>query len=186
MKYPSSKPIPDEPALNQGISRTALFAIMLTIMVLFATLGFAFLVMPTPKGTAAAYHVPWVFYANTVLLLASSVLLHLAWKGEAKAGNGIFLPICIGIGTLFLLAQCYGWYQLTDSGLSFAGAGPKVSFLYVLSGVHALHLVGGLSFLLYVWQRFATVGQRYLEVALWFWHFLGMLWVYLLAVLTLG
>jgi cytochrome c oxidase subunit 3 len=181
----SSRPISAKSSL---IGKTGIFLFMLSVIVLFGVLSVAFIA--TPEKKAEPFFVPWIFYANTLLLIASSVLLHLGWlrrhQTREEARKFIRFALIFGIG--FLFAQAYGCYEVWSyyQELSQDGiANPKRDYLYLLSVVHGLHLLGGLLFLTYVFAKYRTKGQNVFETALFFWHFLGILWVYLLAVLAL-
>ncbi len=170
------------------IGKTGIFLLMISVIVLFGVLSVMFIA--TPEKITEPFFVPWIFYANTVLLIASSIILHRGWikrhDGPDKAERYIQWGVALGVA--FLLAQAYGSYEmwtyyqaLTQDGI----ANPKRDYLYVLSGLHAVHLIGGLSFLTYVMVGYKKKAHRHFEIATFFWHFLGVLWVYLLAVLTL-
>jgi len=179
----SPQPSDSKPQTAVAIRRTGFIFLMATVALLFGTLGFAFLMLP--QKVAVPFRVPLIFYLNTLLLIGSSVVLHLGYTRRVYMGTKWLTPAIL-IGVLFVLLQAYGWYELYAQGLYFAGSGNKISLLYLLTIVHALHLVGGLGFLLFVRLRYFANGRNYYELALYFWHFLGILWVYLLAILSLG
>ncbi len=94
------------------------------------------------------------------------------------------------LGLTFLAGQALAWRQLTQRGYLLA-SNPANSFFYLLTGLHALHLLGGVLALGYAvltgflprpLQRKRVV----VDVAAWYWHFMGMLWVYVFAVIALG
>ena len=84
---------------------------------------------------------------------------------------------------LFLIFQYLGGSQLVGGGVYFVGH-PDGSFIYVLSGVHAFHLISGLIFILYVYTKAVKLDVHsknliYIEMSTTYWHFLTGLWVYL-------
>jgi cytochrome c oxidase subunit 3 len=87
---------------------------------------------------------------------------------------------------LFIAGQYEAWRQLAAQGLLLA-TNPNSSFFYVFTGMHVLHLLGGIAALVYLIGRLAgshTTFRRagFANTAI-YWHFMGVLWVYLLLVL---
>lgn len=135
---------------------------------------------------------PRVLWANGAVLLASSVTLEMArrrLRGWDLAGTQGWLALTGAMGGLFLLGQLVGWRALSAQGV-FLASNPHSSFFYVLSGLHALHLVGGLLwFAVAMWRvrRMAyTPGEDALGLFATYWHFLTALWVYLFVLLFLA
>lgn len=145
---------------------------------------------------------PWtLLLINTIFLMASSVTIELARRASTrrvalapvKSIPGVslgrdrsfpWLGLTVVLGGLFLVGQWRAWLVLRIHGV-FISSAPSSSFFYLLTGMHALHLGGGLLALLYA--SFAAVRkweierQRIiLEVAAWYWHFMLLLWVYIL------
>jgi cytochrome c oxidase subunit 3 len=137
-----------------------------------------------------------VFYWNTLILLASSLAVIIAQK-HYKFDNfhqyKTTLLVWLGLGILFLVGQICGWIVLFGSGFKFSHL--SASYLYVISGIHAIHIIGGLIFLTYFTMKswiklndYATsvvyftdpVAQSQLKLFGIFWHFLGVMWLYLL------
>lgn len=167
------------------IGKTGIFFFMLTVIVLFGTLGVVFLA--TPELKARPFEVPPVFFLNTLFLLISSYLLHTGWNRRAEVIGRKFILASVLMGFVFLVSQAVGWYLLHQQGITVAGKNPKMSYLYVLSGLHAAHLIGGLTFLYYVLHGFEKPRpRRFLEIAVYFWHFLGVVWIYLLVLMLLA
>lgn len=141
---------------------------------------------------------------NTVLLLASSVTIEKARRAALQdlavapitAMPGIaedrqkpapWLPITLALGLGFLTGQLLAWRELARRGFYLATS-PSSSFFYVLTGMHALHLVGGIVALLYaaatVFRSRALERRRIvLDVTAWYWHFMALLWLYIFALL---
>lgn len=136
--------------------------------------------------SAGSLEIPLLFFLNTLLLAGSSVLLHLSFSETRFSGNKVFSQLGIALGGLFLLGQGLAYWQLADAGMWIDVANRKMQYLYALSALHGLHLVGGLIFLLVVQIRQTESTKKMRELALFFWHFLGILWVYLLFVMLLG
>ena len=166
------------------VGKTGLFLLMISVIVLFGTLSLAFII--TPERIDQPFYIPPVFFLNTFLLIASSVLLHLGWSRRNQQDVRNLIRFSLIAGALCLAGQGYGWYLLFNEGITLSVKNPKMHYLYVLSGVHALHLLGGLLFLLDVLRGYRDNARKYFEMAVYFWHFLGVLWVYLLAVLLVN
>jgi cytochrome c oxidase subunit 3 len=141
--------------------------------------------------------IPALFYWNTLVLLASSCAIFAAqhhYKEDNFTEYKTALLLVLGLGILFLVGQASGWMILFSSGfgLSYHSA----AYLYVISGIHALHILGGLIFLSFFITRswkmlreYATsvfyftdpVAKLQLKLFGIFWHFLGVIWLYLLS-----
>jgi cytochrome c oxidase subunit III len=87
------------------------------------------------------------------------------------------------LGLIFVLGQLIAWRELAAQGL-FLATSPSSSFFYVLTGIHGLHLLGGITGLAYVLRRLSrstgTQQKALLGVASVYWHFMDGLWVYLI------
>lgn len=91
------------------------------------------------------------------------------------------------LGVAFLLGQLWAWRQLADQGI-YLPSNPHSSFFYILTGVHGLHLLGGLGALVYLltkaWGKLLLPAhENHLNLCATYWHFVGGLWLYLFLVL---
>ena len=93
---------------------------------------------------------PGVLYLNTIVLLASSLTLELVRRKDASSlgGTRSWLYLTFALGVIFLAGQIFAWYQLRARGLYLATS-PNSSFFYVLTVMHALHVLGGLAGFVY-------------------------------------
>jgi cytochrome c oxidase subunit 3 len=94
----------------------------------------------------------------------------------------------IVLGIIFLLGQVYGFYALIQSGVYVIG-NPSGSFFYVIPLMHGLHVVGGVIYLISTLLsslKFKVHSRSMLKINLCttYWHFIGGLWLYLFAILT--
>ncbi len=101
-----------------------------------------------------------------------------------------WLAFTITLGFLFLAGQWTAWQYLEARGFHISTRTPT-PFFYVLTGAHAVHLAGGIIVLLYagiISLLHRAVEQRriVLEIASWYWHFMGVLWIYIFALLQFG
>ena len=105
---------------------------------------------------------------------------------DAPHVNWLYVTIILGF--VFLIGQIVAWRNLVDQGITLA-SGPSGSFFYLLTGVHGLHIAGGLVALgktiTKVW-RGASIERLRLSVWLCtaYWHFLLVVWLIIFAVLT--
>jgi len=129
---------------------------------------------------------PTSLWLSTVLILASSVTFEAARrvfrKGEYRFASRLLVVTgCLGAG--FLVSQLTAWRALVADG-AFLAQNPHSSFFYLFTGLHALHLVGGIVALLVVMFRHAP-RRELVDVVTYYWHFLGLLWLALFSVLRL-
>ena len=136
--------------------------------------------------------IPPVLWFNTAVLLTSSVTIIVARKklasGEHEAFQSLWW-VTTGLGMLFLAGQIVAWRQLAAAGMLLA-TNPSSSFFYVLTAAHGAHLAGGIFALFYVafrpWRKSRISQETAAELTSIYWHFMDGLWIFLLALLTLG
>ena len=165
-------------------ARFGLWAFLGTVSMLFAGFTSAYVV----RRAAADFRpfaVPDLLVWNSLALLASSATLELArrrLRGWDLAGARAFLSATGLLGGLFALGQLLVWRQLAGQGVYLA-SNPHSSFFYVLTGLHGLHLAGGLIWFGVVRRRLSrltlTPGQDGLGLFAAYWHYLDALWIYL-------
>ncbi len=171
----------------------ALWIGMASIIMFFAAITSAYLVRK-PVGNWYEFKLPVEFFYSTILIVISSVFMEFTFKA-LKSGNrsqyryGMLATLFFGV--LFIWMQIIAWKAMVATGL-FIDLNVSVSFLYVISGFHALHVLGGLVVLLIsalnaYWQEFTTGPWKILRLDLTrqYWHFVGILWIYLLVFLIL-
>src|SRR6266478_6873908 len=130
---------------------------------------------------------PAILYLNTLIILSSSLILVIARRKHSTdlAATRSWLYLTLALGVAFLAGQVFAWHQLRAQGLYLATS-PNSSFFYVLTVLHALHVLGGLFGLLHTIRRTASAALwrvSTLDATAVYWHFLAALWVYLLLVL---
>ena len=139
----------------------------------------------TPDWTHLA--LPAILYFNTLLLLASSGTLEMARhtlaeaEGTRKASGWVLITLLLGLA--FCAGQYHAWQELRAAGVYLA-TNPNSSFFYLLTFLHVLHVSAGILALVYLAGRLVashTTFRRslFLNTAV-YWHFMGVLWVYLL------
>jgi cytochrome c oxidase subunit 3 len=168
-------------------ARLGIWMFLAAVAMLFAAFASAYVVRMASSDWATL-RLPFVLWLNTVVLVASSACLETARQRPA-VGAGRWLGSTVLLGALFLVGQVVAWRDLIGQGV-LVPTSPHGAFFYILTGMHGLHLVAGLLYLVYVWR---SVRHADSERAAWlqrqaatYWHFMGGLWVFLFAVLHLG
>lgn len=165
-----------------------LFA-MLSMFMMFAGLTSAYLVSSSRKDWIHTMIVPPAFTISTILIILSSITIHLAKKSIQKndrKNTTLFLFATLALGIAFVFFQFKGFSQVVAMGYYFTGSGSSVtsSFLYVLTLLHLAHLFAGMiSLLIIIYnhfkQKYNSTQSTGIELGAMFWHFLDILWVYL-------
>lgn len=170
-------------------AQLGLWFFLATTTMLFAGFTSAYLVRQSTGSDWRPVSLPPVVWLNTVALLLSSAALE--WgrrtarvaRSAGSARRWLLASLMLGLG--FLAGQVYAWQQMAARGLTLS-AGPHASFFYVLSGVHGVHLIGGIAALGYAtvaaWRALVPRAQR-LTLCATYWHFMGGLWLYVLLLL---
>jgi cytochrome c oxidase subunit 3 len=174
-------------------SSTAIWVVLFAITMMFAAFTSALVVRKGGAIDWQSFRLPPILYFNTLLLVASSITLELARRRVATFMGGLksqvqsparWLYVTLGLGLLFVGGQYIAWSQLRAEGLYLA-TNPSSSFFYLLTVTHALHVLGGLGGLLYVISKLhkSVLRRDQLVSTARYWHFMGLLWVYLLVLL---
>lgn len=158
---------------------------IISIVMLFASQTSAYLVRRA-EGNWIEFTIPTIFYTSTLVLVVSSILLHLALVAARKDEFPQVQRYITGAlisGIAFLVMQYFGWLDLQAQGVYLKG-NPSGSFFYILSGLHGVHLVSGLGVIIaaFISARRLKIHSKslvQLEVCNTYWHFLDLLWVYL-------
>lgn len=174
--------------LKKKTAKPLLWVAMVSIVMFFIGLTSA-VIVSQGGGGFLAIEMPFEFAVSTLIIVLSSVVFQFGVI-KAKKGNFTlakwFVVLTFLLGLFFVLTQYMGWTALHENGYYLAGkeSTQESSYLYLLTGLHVAHLIGGLISLLVV--LFKTVRNKYridningMEVSLTYWHFLGALWVYL-------
>jgi len=195
-------------------ARLGLLVLLVPIFMLFVSFTSAYIVrqgLPTldPQTNLLVkdwipVKLPTLLLVNTFVLLLSSLGMELArrqFREEAVLASGDAAPktssderskmpwlaMTLVLGLLFLFGQWTAWKQLAASGF-YVSSTPSSSFIYLLTGTHAVHLMGGI-LALFVASIAAFFGRALarrsivIDVTAWYWHFMAGLWVYILCLL---
>lgn len=175
--------------------RVFTYLIILGISSAFLTLVFCY--FATTAGSVwNKFSLPQIFHANTVIILVSSYTVWQMRRANIRddhAGYKSALLITALLGLAFTAFQLFGWYELLGSGVGFQ-RNISGSYLYLISGLHLLHLLVGVGFLFWFLYRayvvdkdaymslmFETdpVAKLKIEMMGLYWHFVDVLWLFL-------
>ena len=173
--------------------RFAMWIAMVSIVMLFGAFTSAYLVRK-PVGNWYEFKLPIQFLYSTIIIVLSSLSLELSYKNfknNASSQYMIYLTISFLLGIAFLISQAMAFQYMMGIGL-FIDLNVSVSFLYVIAGMHGLHVLGGIiAIVISMLVAFTTTLQvtefKILKFDLLrqYWHFIGVLWIYLLVFLIL-
>src|SRR5579872_6952657 len=174
---------------------TGIWVGLAAIAMTFAALTSALYVR---EGAATDWHhivLPPILFFNTLALVASSITLEIARRRVASFMRGeetrrsvpmLWLQLSMLLGLVFVVGQYLAWLNLRAQGL-YLPTNPNSSFFYVLTGVHVVHVLGGLGGLTRVILKFRSparlLRRSTIDATSYYWHFMGLLWIYLLGVL---
>lgn len=178
------------------------FKFMLQLAIFGSGLMFLFLLtsylnLERPDAGFAKIEIPKIFYVSTLLIVISSLTLHLAniyFKEDKYLIYRILMAITLLLGMAFIVLQLIGWQQLfTQNGDVRNSKG----FIYMLSGLHIFHILIGLFFLIKIFvealKRMSYIesfiysvnppNQLKINLIIFYWHFVDILWIILFAFL---
>jgi cytochrome c oxidase subunit 3 len=179
-------------------TRTGIWVGLAAIAMSFAALTSA-LYVREGSGYADWTHIslPPILWLNTLALVLSSITLERARRRVAAFMRGeestrSLATLCLNatmvLGLVFVVGQYFAWLQLRSKGL-YLPTNPNSSFFYVLTGVHLIHVLGGLGGLTRVIVKFRSTAlplrRSTMDASSYYWHFMGLLWIYLLFILWL-
>lgn len=178
-------------------TRTGIWVGLSAIAMMFAALTSALYVREGAATDWQPITLPPILWFNTLALIASSIALEVARRRVATFMRGressrsaatLWLNITMVLGLVFVVGQYLAWLKLRSQGL-YLPTNPNSSFFYVFTGVHVLHVLGGLGGLTRVIVGFRSTAnplrRSTIDATSYYWHFMAMLWVYLLFVLWL-
>ena len=196
-------------------ARLGLLVALAPIIMLFVSFTSAYIVrqgLPTLDERTGTYVRDWIqvnlptalLLVNTLLLIVSSITMELSRRkitrevalapvksipgvsmGEGRGFPWLGSTVVLGMG--FLIGQWMAWRELAARGF-FLATSPSSSFVYLLTGTHAIHLAGGVLALLYagvisLTNKPVEVRRIVVDITAWYWHFMALLWIYIFALL---
>ncbi|MCY7377224.1 MAG: heme-copper oxidase subunit III [Pyrinomonadaceae bacterium] len=176
--------------------RIGMWFLLLAVMMTFGGLIGAYIVIST-NGVMEwkPFALPFQVWVSTVLILASSVSYKIAQnaldkENQSKAKN--WLVATTVFGGMFIASQLLAWFELVRRGV-YMESNPYAGFFYILTAVHAVHVIGGIAALGYVvlrtWQTTDSddellIRKQILNTVGWYWHFMDGLWLVLFLLLS--
>ena len=162
-----------------------------SILMMFAGLTSAYIVKRN-QANWVTFELPQFFWYSTAAIIISSGTIFLAvkaFKQREMARYRKLMTVTVILGVLFIVLQAFGFRQLWDKGITLQG-NVSYSFLYVIVGLHAAHVLGGIIALLVNFAKaFSTKTRSYdnvpVELVSTYWHFVDLLWIYLLIFLLM-
>lgn len=178
----------DNRFFNFNASKFGLWVGLASITMMFAAFSSAYMVRQA-AGNWLEFQLPSMFFYSTAVLLSSSVFLQLSYRFFVKEQFSLykaFMLTAFVLGIIFVLLQYEAWMQMFEMGIDLK-RNPSGSFVYVISGVHAAHVLGGVSTLIvalihaFFLPKVVTQKRKNrFQLVLYYWHFVDILWVYLL------
>jgi len=171
----------------------ALWLFMVTVVMIFAAFTSAHIVKQA-QGGWQVYDLPARLITNTAIIVLSSVFLQIAFVSAKRDNTKLVKPMILlatVFGFAFMFGQWMAWEDMVKEGLFFSGGNVATSFFFVITGIHAAHLIGGVIYLIYISissfkSNVHSKNMLNMEMCTTFWHFLGGLWIYLYIFLFLN
>lgn len=170
--------------------------VLASITALFLGFSFAYIYSRVQNGESPV-DIPFLFYANTILLVGSSYTLKQtkkAYENDQTSRYKFLLWATMILSVLFLIAQIFAWKQMIQMNIGLTSSN-LASYLYVISAIHLAHVIGGIPFLGFfirdARKRLVEPAsvllylsdpdkKRRLMVLTIYWHFIDALWIYLI------
>lgn len=164
-----------------------LWVAIASILMMFAGLTSAFIVKSNLVGWRTVT-MPDIFWISTGVIVASSITMQMAvraFRQRAMQQYRLLTAVTVLLGLGFVVLQYMGFHELWENNIRFIGASGAGQFLYVIFGLHAIHVIGGVVALVVMFMKafFGRVKQYSavpVEVMATYWHFVDILWLYLL------
>ncbi len=175
--------------------RIAMWFLLLVVMMTFGGLIAAYIVIST-NGVMEwkPFALPVQVWISTVLILVSSVtykIAHSMLNGDQQQKAKNWLLATTVFGGMFIASQLLAWVELVRRGV-YVQSNPYAGFFYILTAVHAVHVIGGIAALGYIllrtWRATSsdeelTKRQQISNSVGWYWHFMDGLWIFLFLLL---
>ena len=163
-----------------------LWVAIASIIMMFAGLTSAYIVKGSLPGWSTV-EIPILFYYSTAVIILSSVTIQMALKAFKERNMPQYrrlVTVTTILGIAFIVMQLIAFMQLWELGLTWSGVSGAGQFLYIIFGLHALHVLGGVvALMIMFFKAFSSRIRNYdpisIELASTYWHFVDVLWIYL-------
>lgn len=192
-KEPEATSDPQE--FRPGVSRILTAFLLLVVLMTFGGLIAAYVVIATNNVAEwNPFTLPIQVWLSTAIIVASSITYHFgqsAVSNKNDSGARRWMVITTVLGAAFISSQLLAWIALSARGLYLQG-NPYAGFFFIITAVHAVHVLGGITalgaILLRIWYPTARAEEilrrkTLSQVVGWYWHFMGALWVVLFLLL---
>lgn len=180
---------------NDRAKKMMLWFGIVSLIMAFAGWTSAYIVSSKREDWLTDIELPESFYISTALIVLSSItyiLAKKAIKNDAKKACGNWLLITLGLAITFIGFQFSGFSQMVAQGYYFTGptSSIKMSYIFLIVAGHIVHVIAGIisiMVVIYNQKKGQYSSQEHLGLSLGatFWHFLDILWVYLLLFMLL-
>ena len=175
--------------------RILMWFLLLVVLMTFGGLISAYIVIST-NGVMEwqPFNLPKAVWVSTALILASSVTYKIAQNAlnvaNQEKAKTWFLATTV-FGGMFIASQLLAWFELVRRGV-YVQSNPYAGFFYILTAVHAVHVIGGIAVLGFIvlrtWEKTASdeelvKRQQVSNAVAWYWHFMDGLWLVLFLLL---
>ncbi len=192
-------------SVNETVSREkelnslSLFTVLVLLVAVTMTFGAliaVFVIRSRSEQFWGHIHIPGTLWFTTAILVASSATFEAARRKLTHNDQQAFFQLTAWtttLGTCFLIGQIVAWFQILGTGIKLAG-NPHSWFIFLFTGLHALHIIVGLAALIYLLfrTRLPASGPKYqmstravANGTAVFWHYLDFMWIVLFALLVL-
>lgn len=175
---------------NNRAKKMMLWFGIASLLMAFAGWTSAYIVSSTRKDWIKDIELPNAFFISTLVIICSSLSYFLAKRALKNGKSGLcttWLLVTLALGIVFVVLQFSGFSQMIGMGYYFTGptSNIKTSYIFLIAAVHIVHVLAGLISLVVVLfnqikGRYTTSEMLGLELGASFWHFLDILWLYLL------
>jgi cytochrome c oxidase subunit 3 len=177
--------------ISMNPKKFGMWLFMASVLMLFISLTSAYIVRQA-EGNWIYFDLPKLFLVSCGVIFASSVSMQLGYWAAKKNQFSLiktYVAVTAVLGFVFLALQYLGWKDMVSHSVYLVG-NPSGSFIYILTGLHGLHIVSAIVYLLIVLnsasrQKISSNNLTQMEMCTTYWHFLGVLWLYLFVFLTL-
>ena len=185
---PTAEDIKPAPEARERALKLLLWLGQVSIGMLFAGLTSAYIVRRA-AGNWEHFGLPTAFFVSTAIIIVSSITMNMAMQAVKKNAldaipRAILMTFILGI--VFGISQFIAWMALIKQNVYLTGSlsNPAGSFLYIITALHLLHIVGGLialgvTFFKARAKKYSPTGYLGMKLCATYWHFLDGLWVYL-------
>lgn len=185
----------DTDSINRDKSRVISWFVLLVVVMTFGGLIGAYIVIATNGAVEwAPFNLPIQVWISTFVILASSVTYeffrHAVEERSLDRARKYLIATAV-LGAVFIASQLIAWIELVNRGLYMRG-NPYAGFFYILTGAHAIHVIGGMiaigSVLRRSWYAAVNDAEHIYRLNLakavgWYWHLMGGLWIVLFLLL---